>query len=386
MYHKNSAMIKTALKFMRYDRAKSIGIIIGIVISIFLIGQQVGILGFLTGLMGGLVENSREDIGQIWVVDNITQNANELSKLDERLTREIRSIDGVEDTYAVIATGGTVKFKNGKSAPVLLIGSEAPLFIAGPRPDRIYLGDLKNLSEEGAVSAEFFDESVFDNSVALGTRIEINGKEAFIKLQTRNARGFAGSFLYTTLSKARYYGGFPDDKVSAIAVRIKPGFTTEQVVANINGAIYGIRAWDAKQLKNTTIKFITISSNIGTSVGSLVIFAIISGFFIIGLTLYSSALDRVKDYGTLKAIGASNGYVRNLILLQAFLFALIGYALAWLLLEGFRRGAESGGLVINYSAIELLGLFLITLIISVGGSLFAVRKINSVEPASVFRG
>lgn len=379
-------MIRTALKFMRYDRAKSIGIIIGIVISIFLIGQQVGILGFLTGLMGGLVENSREDIGQIWVVDNITQNANELSKLDERLTREIRSIEGVENTYAVIATGGTVKFKNGKSAPVLLVGSEAPVFVAGPKPERINEGDLLNLSDEGAVSAEFFDESIFDNSVALGTRIEINGKEAFIKLQTRNARGFAGAFLYTTLSKARYYGGFPDDKVSAIAVRVKPGYTVEQVVANINKAIYGIRAWDARQLKNTTIKFITISSNIGTSVGSLVIFAIISGFFIIGLTLYSSALDRVKDYGTLKAIGASNGYVRNLILLQAFLFALIGYALAWLLLEGFRRGAEGGGLVINYSAVELLGLFLITLIISVGGSLFAVRKINSVEPASVFRG
>jgi putative ABC transport system permease protein len=386
MHHKNSAMIRTALKFMRYDRAKSIGIIIGIVISIFLIGQQVGILGFLTGLMGGLVENSREDIGQIWVVDNITQNANELSKLDERLTREIRSIEGVEDTYAVIATGGTVKFKNGKSAPVLLVGSEAPVFVAGPKPDRINEGDLLDLSDEGAVSAEFFDESIFDNSVALGTRIEINGKEAFIKLQTRNARGFAGAFLYTTLSKARYYGGFPDDKVSAIAVRVKPGYTVDQVVTNINKAIYGIRAWDARQLKNTTIKFITISSNIGTSVGSLVIFAIISGFFIIGLTLYSSALDRVKDYGTLKAIGATNGYVRNLILLQAFLFALIGYALAWLLLEGFRRGAEGGGLVINYSAIELLGLFLITLIISVGGSLFAVRKINSVEPASVFRG
>jgi putative ABC transport system permease protein len=379
-------MIATAIKFMRYDRAKSIGIIIGIVISIFLIGQQVGILTFLTGLMGGLVDNSREDLGEIWVVDNITENANELAKLDERLVREIRSIDGVLNAWPVVVTGGNVKFSNGKTAPVLLIGSEAPLFVAGPRPERINAGSLERLNEDGAVSAEYFDSSIFNNSVATGTRVELNGKEAFIRLQTKNARGFAGAFMYTTLSKARYYGAFPDDKVSAVAVQCKPGVARAQVVDNINKAIYGIRAWDAKKLKSTTIRFITITSNIGTSVGSLVIFAIISGFFIIGLTLYSSALDRIRDYGTLKAIGATNGYVRNLILTQAFLFALIGFLLAWLLLEGFRAGVAGSGLVFEFTPPILLGLFIVTLVISVGGSLFAIARINSVEPASVFRG
>jgi len=133
-------MIATAIKFMRYDRAKSIGIIIGIVISIFLIGQQLGILTFLMGLMGGLVDNSREDIGEIWVVDNITENANELAKLDERLVREIRSIDGVLNAWPVVVTGGNVKFSNGnrfiarpgsaktsrgKSAVTLLLEDEA---------------------------------------------------------------------------------------------------------------------------------------------------------------------------------------------------------------------------------------------------------------------
>ena len=371
---------------MRYDKAKSIGIIIGIVISIFLIGQQLGILGFLTGLMGGLVDNSRQDIGQLWVVDNITQNANELSKLDARLVRELRSIEGVANTYALVVSSGSVKFADGKSAPVLLIGSEAPLFVGGPRPDRIQEGELMNLTEDAAVSAEFFDEANFNNSVALGRRVEINGKEAFIRLQTKNARGFAGSFFYTTLSKARYYSNFPEDKVSAVAVQVKPGYSIEQVVANINGTIYGVKAWNAEQLKQTTIRYITITSNIGTSVGSLVVFAIISGFFIIGLTLYSAALDRVKDYGTLKAIGATDGYVRNLILTQAFLFALTGYALALLLLQGFKKGVAGAGLVFEYSAMELLGLFVITAFISVGGSLFAIKKINGVEPASVFRG
>ena len=323
-------MLRTAFKFIKYDKSKSIGVIIGIVISIFLIGQQIGILGFLTGLMGGIVENSRKDIGEIWVVDNITQNANELSKLDERLVREIRSIEGVENTYPVVAANSLVKFQNGKTASVVLIGSEAPLFVAGPNNKKINKGNLEDLALDGSVSAEYFDEKNFDSPVDLGTRVEINGKEAFIRLQTKNARGFGGSFFYTTLSKARYFGNFPNTKVNAIAVKVKKGFNISVVVNNINNKFYGIKAWEAEALRKSTVSFITISSNIGTSIGSLVVFAIISGFFIIGLTLYSSALDRIKDYGTLKAIGATNGYVRNLILVQAFIFALIGFSLAFL--------------------------------------------------------
>lgn len=379
-------MLRSAFQFIRYDKSKSIGVIIGIVISIFLIGQQIGILGFLTGLMGGIVDNSRKDIGQIWVVDNITQNANELGKLDERLVKEIRSIEGVENTYPIVASNGLVKFKNGKTASVLFIGSEAPLFIAGPNKSKINKGKLDDLLLEGAVSAEYFDEKTFDNPVEIGNRVEINGKEAFIRVQTKNARGFAGSFFYTTLSKARYYTDFPATKISAVAVKVKQGYDVTAVVNNINAAFYGVKAWDAEALRKSTINFITVSSNIGTSVGSLVIFAIISGFFIIGLTLYSSALDRSKDYGTLKAIGATNNYVRNLILLQSFIFSLIGFGIASLLLTGFKNGVANAGLIINYSAAEFAGLFVITLFISVGGSFFAIKKINSVEPASVFRG
>ncbi|MCK6695606.1 MAG: ABC transporter permease, partial [Thermoanaerobaculia bacterium] len=74
-------MLHTALRFIRYDKAKSIGVVIGIVISTFLIGQQFGIATFLMGLMSTLVDNSN---GDIWVVDAKTRDANTLGKLDVR--------------------------------------------------------------------------------------------------------------------------------------------------------------------------------------------------------------------------------------------------------------------------------------------------------------
>lgn len=380
-------MIATAYKFIKYDKVKSIGVIIGIVISIFLIGQQAGILGFLTSLMGGLVSNSRQDIGQIWVVDNITRNANELGQLNESLVNELRSIEGVKNSYPVIVAAASMRFSNGKSSPVVVIGSEAPLFVAGPRPDRINSGDLMSLSDDGAITTEFYDRQTFDYPVERGTRVEINGKGAVVKVQTKDARGFAGSFVYTTLARARYFTSFPASKVNAVAVEVLPGYSADDVTANINTSIYGIRAWNSETLKRTTISYITISSNIGTSIGSLVVFAIISGFFIIGLTLYSSAVDRIRDYGTLKAIGATNSYITRLILTQSFLFAVTGFLIALILLAGFRLGVANAGLVIKYSVMQYVLLFIVTVFISVGSSLFfSIRTINKVEPASVFRG
>lgn len=379
-------MIRTAYNFLKYDKPKSIGVIIGIVICIFLIGQQIGILTFLTGLMGGLIENSDTKNAQIWVVDKITINANELARLDESLVREVRSVEGVESSYPFVVTGAIATFSNGKTAPVNIIGSDPPNFIAGPKTGKIANGNINDLVQDNAISADFFDASTFANPTDIGTELEINGIRASIRIQTKDARGFGGSYFYTTLSKARLYGNFPENKVSAIAVGIKDGYSADEVRDNINRALPGIRAWKTEDLKSSTVRFIVASSNIGTSIGSLVIFAIISGFFIIGLTLYSSAIDRIKDYGTLKAMGATNSYITRLILTQSVITATLGFLIAWLLLAGFREGVSNAGLIFRLSPALLAGLYLLTILISTGSALFfSIRTINNVEPASVFR-
>lgn len=379
-------MIKTAFNFLKYDKPKSIGVIIGIVICIFLIGQQIGILTFLMGLMGGLIDNSDKNNAQIWVVDRITINVNELARLDESLVREVRSVEGVESSFPVVVTGAIATFSSGKTAPVNIIGSDPPNFIAGPTTEKIGEGDLFDLVLDNAISADFYDASTFANPTDIGTELEINGKKAHIKLQTKDARGFGGSYFYTTLSKARAYGNFPEDKVSAIAVGIKEGYSAEEVRDNINKTLPTIRAWKTEDLKSSTVRFIVASSNIGTSIGSLVIFAIISGFFIIGLTLYSSAIDRIKDYGTLKAIGATNSYITKLILTQSMITATMGFMIAWFLLFGFQKGVAEAGLLFRLSPGLLAGLYLLTILISTGSALFfSIRTIGNVEPASVFR-
>jgi len=379
-------VIKTAYKFIKYDKAKSIGVVVGIVVSTFLIGQQIGILSFLTDLMGGLIINSDTNKAQIWVVDNMTNNVNSLSLFDTRKVYEIKSIDGVQDAYPIFVGAASAKFSDGKTAGVNIIGSNPPYFVAGPNQKKIKIGQLSDLEQPYAISADYFDAQTFDSPTAIGTQLEINGQLAIISLQTSNARGFGGSYFYTTLDKARTYCNASPYSISAIGICVKPGYKPEQVVKNINSNIPGIKAWTADNLKNSSIRFLVVSSNIGSSIGSLVIFAILSGFFIIGLTLYSTAMDRIKDYGTLKAIGATNKYITRLIITQSFIFSTIGFLIAYALLELFRLAVAGSGLLFSLNPALVLALLAITLFISLGSTyFFSVKTIRNVEPASVFR-
>ncbi len=101
--------------------------------------------------------------------------------------------------------------------------------------------------------------------------------------------------------------------------------------------------------------------------------------------MYSSALDRLKDYGTLKAIGASNTYISKLILTQAMLFTVVGFVVGLALLEGFRIGVAKSGLIFSFSPLVLFIMFVTIGLISVSGASFALSRIRSVEPAAVFR-
>lgn len=380
-------MFRTALRFIRYDRPKSIGIIVGIVISIFLIGQQLGTLQFIMRVMAGLVYNAHPEVGEIWVVDNSTESTEVLAQIDSRFVQEIRSIKGVQFTYPVVIANAKITLANGKSSMVSLVGSEAPFFAGGPDSSKILQGQLSDLAGPEAVSLEYFDANKIDPDLKVGSHLEISGKNAVIKVKTKHVQAFGGHYMYTNIHNARAYGRFPIDKVSIIIVKLAPGAEVQETVKQINQSFLGsgIRAWDVHQLRRSTILSMLSRTNMGMTFGTLIGFAMITGFFIIGLTLYSAVLDRINDYGTLKAIGAQNRYVRRLILTQAIIFSVIGFSIAMILLMGLKEGMANSGLILRFTPQLVLILFGITLFISVGGSLFAIGKINKLEPASIFR-
>lgn len=373
-------MFKVAYRFLIYDKAKSIGALFGVIVSVFLIGQQTGIFLFLTGAMSAVVKNQAN---YIWVVDNKTTNVNQLGTLDTRIGGQLESIKGVKKAFPIVIAGGAARFPNGKSAGLQLIGSQAPAFVGGPW--KIFNGQTSDMIKEGAIITDVFDKKTLGDA-ELGDYFEIAGRKSFIAAQTKGVRGFGAVYAFTTLERARTLANMGSNKVSAYLVSVEKGADTARVMAQINQHVFGVRAWNRDEFASQTIITVLKSSGIAISFGTLVVFALITGFVIIGLTLYSAAIDRIKDYGTLKAIGAKNSYIRKLILTQALIFAAVGFVIGYALIEAFRNGIANAGTIFNYTMPMRIGFFLVTLFICVSGTLFAIRRIVKLEPAAIFRG
>lgn len=372
-------MIRQALQFLNYDKPKTFGATLGVIVAIFLIGQQAGIFIFLTGLMTSLVDNSRADI---WVTNDKTRDANRLGTIDMRYVQELKSLPGVDLISPLVVTGASAKLKSGKQLGVQLVGVGVPEFLL--EPWRVIRGDKFDLLDNSAVSADVFDFNSIDTLLP-GEPLEINGARAYIKTVTRGARGFGATLLLTTLDRARELGRVPTNEASALLLTVEDSFARDSVAATINRSFFGIRAWTKEAFSNQTRQENLSNSGIGTSTFTLIIFAILSGMVIIGLTLYSAAIERLNDYATMKAIGASNTYVTRMVLAQAFLIATVGFFFAALLLIGFQKGIAESGVLFDYGWKLWIGLLAANLLLSGGGALLAIFRIRKVEPASVFR-
>ncbi len=378
-------MLSTAYKFVRFEKSKSMGILTAIIISIYLIGIELGMFFYLADIIGGIVGNSNPKYAQVFVVKKQTENINQLSPFDVRWVNQLRSIEGVGDTHGFVITNVNTRFPNGKDAPAMIIGSDYPTLAAGPYADLIYSGSIESLAAPQIVSTDFYDNKTLRYDVELGTRFEINGKSATAGVITRDAKGFTSPLIYTTTDKARYYTGMSPSMVSGVIVTVSDPAKIDLVVDNINNIAPDLKAWSAEKIRTTTIVNVMTANNMGMSFATLVLFGIISGFFIIGLTMYSVTYDRIKDYGTLKAIGASGKYITRLVITQSIIYAILGYLVSLLLLIISKIGMAKGGLIISLTPGLLGFLFFTTLIISVGSSYFSIRKLKKVEPSSVFR-
>ncbi|MDX2184298.1 MAG: ABC transporter permease [Gemmatimonadaceae bacterium] len=371
-------MLRLAWQFLRHDRAKSLGALLGSVVSVFLIGQQLGIATFLTDAMVAPVRLTTADL---WVVDAKSEDVNALGVLDARVLRQVASTPGVARAVPVVLAGASARFGNGVQAGITLLGAEAPTFRGLPPLES---GVATDLLRDGALGFDRFDSPSYGGA-EIGTTLEINGQAAFLAVRSAGLRTFTQPILFGPIERVRRLAGLPATAVHAVLVDLAPGATREAVAARLDATINGTRAWAPQALARATQGKLLATTGIAASIGTLIGFAILVGFVIIGLTLYSAVVDRLRDYGTMKAIGARDGDVTRVVLLQAALVALVGGAVGSLLILGFRAGVAQTGLLFSFGASTWSALILGTVAIAGAGAAFAIRRLRAVEPAAVFR-
>jgi putative ABC transport system permease protein len=130
-------------------------------------------------------------------------------------------------------------------------------------------------------------------------------------------------------------------------------------------------------MKNTGIP---INFGISVTLGFIV------GAAIAGQTFYNFTMENLRQFGVLKAMGASNGTLLQMILLQATLVGAIGYGLGVGLTSLFGWGMRNTILAFKFPWQLLLFSGLGVTLICIFAALISIRKVITLEPAVVFKG
>ena len=122
--------------------------------------------------------------------------------------------------------------------------------------------------------------------------------------------------------------------------------------------------------------------------GITVMLGFIVGAAVTAQTFYLFVIENLRQFGALKAIGATNRQITGMVLLQAGVVGLMGYGLGMggsaLFFTLVRGGAALEDFYMPWQVLAGTGLVVFVIIlVSVLGSLL---KVFRVDPAIVFRG
>jgi len=175
--------------------------------------------------------------------------------------------------------------------------------------------------------------------------------------------------------------------LSFVLVKARAGENVAELTRRIQSAT-GLRAMTGDQFGWMTIMYYIRNTGIPVNFGLTVLIALIVGTVVAGQTFYIFTIENLKQFGALKAIGTSNGRLVGMILLQATVVGLIGYALGMGLTAGFfsvtsHRDATRG-IVLLWQV--MAGSGAVVLFIVLVASLLSIRRVLVLESAIVFRG
>jgi putative ABC transport system permease protein len=147
-----------------------------------------------------------------------------------------------------------------------------------------------------------------------------------------------------------------------------------------------VSALPTPKVRRNTRNFMIYESGMGMGLGAMVIAGLIVAAIIISLTVYTSTMERIPEFGTLKAMGVRRRDIYRILLGQVVISVVLGFISG--VLFGFVVSAVVGGLTIlpmKITPLALVTAFALTLTLSILGSLLSIRKVNKVDPAIVFR-
>ncbi|MBE7445491.1 MAG: FtsX-like permease family protein [Planctomycetia bacterium] len=378
-----------ALKMLVGNRAKYVGIVVGLTFASLLITQQSAIfLGLMTRTFGFLTDTALPDI---WVMDPKVQYIDDLKPLKETESLRVRSVQGV--AWAVPLYKGLLKARlpNWTFQACKDVGLDDETLIGAPNNAARQLANLRGSDAIiiDIVGAKSKLARILPDGrrvpMKIGDTMELNDHRAVVVGICRVQRTFQSQpVIYTTFSRATVFAPRERKLMSFVLVKAKPGQNLHTLCQRIRRAT-GLAAYTGDEFKTLTIRYYMKYTGIPINFGTTVVLGFIVGVAIAGQTFYSFTLDNIRYFGTLKAMGASNFMLLRMILLQASTVGAIGYGLG--VGTASALGLLTGSTELSFRLPWQLLLFCaiaIMLICAISAAL-SMWKVVRLEPAIVFK-
>jgi putative ABC transport system permease protein len=375
------AMTTLAWKNLLHDKVRLAVTLSGIIFALVLIIVQFGLfLGFLE-TSANVVQYAGADL---WVLAKGTPHAQGASVIPERWRYKIMGVDGVRQVSKHNIWFTNWKLPSGATESVTLVGFDLRSGMGGPW--NLVAGSVEALAGEDTV---IIDELYLKKLGVrgMGDHVEILGRRARIVGLTRGIRSFTTApYIFCSFKNSQNYAGQQVFDTLYFLVRLQPGADSTTAKSQIQAQLPGSEVLTNTEfwLRARNYWVFETGAGITTLMGSVL--GLLVGIVVVAQTIYSATVDHIREFGTLKAVGASNGYIYRVIIEQALLSAVLGYSFAIVIGWMVVKASDAGNAAILLPPWMVLATFVLAVGMCVLASVISIRKATTIDPALVFRG
>lgn len=374
-------MLWLALKTLVHERSRFLITVAGLAFSSVLVLMQVGMY---LGMMGNATAVIRHTDADIWVTSKNVQSFDFSNPFPEERINRVKSLSEVLSAERIIMTWGFLKLEDGGIEQVQIIGfdpdsgigapwsmvSGAPLDVKG---GSYMIGDVTSEQRVG--------------KLRVGSVWELSGKKFKLVGLSKGIKSFTTApVFFMSYNEARTFWGGAWFGTSFIAAKVRDKRDIGRVAAALRATMRENDVFTRNGFIKKTVLYWTVQTGLGMAFFLTAILGLVIGGAIVGQTIYANTMEHLKEYGTLKAIGAKNRDVYTVIFSQASINAVAGFLSGGLIILFSKGAIERAGVSLYLNLWISALIFLMILSTCVFSAYFSVRKIKKLDPVMVFRG
>jgi putative ABC transport system permease protein len=388
-------MVVLARKNLFADLPRCIVALCAVMFAVTLLTVQTGIYNGFIRSTSLLIEESTADI---WIASKEMAFLEVTLPLTYARLAQVRSVPGVARAEPIILRPALWRSPHDTLDAARVIGfdPDGALF----DPGNVRRAELRQLSQPYTFFADASQLRALDTSV--GEAGSISGYRARLIQVTRGTQSIVSpTFIYTSLETANAYAPSAlsfltptnearpapltdSDSITFILVAARDRNNLARLKSSLERAIPGSRALTKAEMVAMTRNYWLQRTSIGFALTLTALLGLIVGAVVVGQILYVSVSEHLKEYGTLRAIGAADPFLYGVIMRQAVYMAVLGYVPSLILSFLIAAIAADRGVVIQITALTAGVVFVLTLAMCIIAAAFAMQRVVRVDPAVAF--